>query len=333
MSDYIIENIRLLNKEAIVDILQYKGEEQQKLFETARTIRNNGRYKNKVELRSVIELSNICSQKCKYCSIANGKDAIYTMDKESILKNIITLANMGRLTFLLQSGENHNQKFIEDIAYCCKEVKKLFPDIRLILCLGNLSYDQYKLLKDSGVSRYILKFEIADSEYHRFCRPADSIENRLEHIQMLSDLGYQVGSGNIVGLPEQTFDHLYKDLQLINELDLSMVSATRFVSNPLSVFKDYPCGDIDLTLNFLSVLRILKPDALIPSTTSLAVSKEKGQANGLMAGCNTITIHDGTPEELEQNYSIYSQNRFVPREQYCRDIIEQCDMIPVKYLL
>lgn len=333
MSDFIIENIKQLNKDVIKEILQYKGDNQQELFETARNVRNNGKYGNNVELRSVIELSNICSQKCKYCSIANGKDTIFTMDKESILKNIITLANIGRRTFLLQSGENHTQKFIEDIAYCCQEVIKIFPDIRLILCLGNLSYEQYKLLKESGVSRYILKFEISDSEFHRFCRPADTIENRLEHIQMLFDLGYQVGSGNIVGLPEQTFDHLYKDLQLINKLDLSMVSATRFVSNPLSAFKDYPCGDIDLTLNFLSVLRILKPDALIPSTTSLAVSKDKGQANGLLAGCNTITIHDGTPEEFEQNYSIYSQNRFVPREQYCRDIIEHCNMIPVKYLL
>ena len=333
MNNFIVESIRTLNKDGIFKILQYTGSEQQELFETAREIRSNGRFGNNVELRSVVELSNICSQRCKYCSIAKDRESIYTLDKETILNRILQLAKIGRRTFLLQSGENHNQKFIEDIAYCSEKVLASYPDLRLILCLGNLSYDQYKLLKDSGAKRYILKFETSNSEHHKFCRPADTAENRIEKIQTLIDLGYQVGSGNIVGLPEQTLEHLYEDLVLINKLDLAMVSATRFVSNPLSVFGNYPSGDINLTLNFLAILRILKPDSLIPSTTSLSINKDQGQVNGLLAGCNTVTIHDGTPVEFEQNYSIYSQDRFSPGEEYCREIIEKCNMTPVSYLL
>lgn len=331
--DLIVDSIKSLDKNEIVNILQYKGNDQQNLFEIARSVRNNGKFANNVELRSVIELSNVCSQRCKYCSIYENKEAIYTLDKKTILDRMLQLAGIGRRTFLLQSGENHNQKFIEDVAECCFEISSLYPDIRLILCLGNLSYEQYKLLKDSGATRYILKFETSDSEHHKFCRPSDTIENRLEHIQMLIDLGYKVGSGNIVGLPGQTFLHLYKDLELINNLDLAMVSATRFVSNPKSVFGNYPSGDIDITLNFLAILRILKSDALIPSTTSLSINKDNGQLNGLLAGCNTVTIHDGTPKEFEQSYSIYSSDRFSPGEEYCRNIVKQCGMSAVKFLL
>ena len=333
MKKFIEESIRNLDKDGIFKILQFKGGDQQQLFEVAREVRQKGRFGNNVELRSVIELSNICAQRCKYCSIAKDKESIYTMDKETILKRIMQLADLGRRTFLLQSGENSNQKFVEDIAYCCKKATEMYPDIKLILCMGNLSKDQYQLLKDSGATRYILKFETSNSEHHKFCRPADTIENRLEHIKTLIDMGYQVGSGNIVGLPEQTLEHLYEDLTLIKNLDLAMVSATRFVSNPSSVFGNYPSGDIDLTLNFLSILRILKPDSLIPSTTSLSINKDNGQLNGLLAGCNTVTIHDGTPREFEQNYSIYSQDRFSPGEEFCRSIVEKCGMVPVKSLI
>lgn len=333
MGNDIIDSIKSLNKDAIIKILQYSDEKQQQLFSIAREMRNNGKFGKKVELRSVIELSNICSQKCNYCSISKDKDSFYTLEKESVIERISRLADIGRKTFLLQSGENNNKKFIENVAYCCNKSIEKYPDLRIILCMGNLSYAQYKLLRESGASRYILKFETSNSEHHKFCRPTDSIENRLNHIKMLIDLGFKVGSGNIVGLPEQTFENLYEDLVLINKIDLSMVSATRFISNPQSVFRIYENGDLNLTLNYLAILRILKPDALIPSTTSLASPGVNGQLNGLLAGCNTVTIHDGTPDEFQQKYSIYSPKRFSPNEQYCRDIVTQCNLQPVPYLI
>jgi len=329
----IIEAISNLKEDKIKEILLYKGKEQEFLFEVARKIREKSKFQNKVELRSVIELSNICSQKCRYCSISKDGKPSFVLSKEVVLNNVDFLAKKGRRTFLLQSGENSNQKFVDDVAYCCSEITKKYPNSKIILCLGNLSYEQYKLLKESGASRYILKFETSDSKHHKFCRPSDTIENRLKHIETLLELGFQVGSGNIVGLPEQTLDNLIADLKLINKLKLSMVSATRFISSENSEFKNYSNSDIDLTLNFLAILRILKPNCLIPSTTSLAINKNQGQINGLMAGCNTITIHDGTPEEFEKNYAIYSQNRFSPNEQYCREIIEQCKLEASNYLI
>lgn len=329
----ITYSIKTLNREDIKQILQYKNEEQEELFSIARNIRNQGKFKNNVELRSVIELSNICAQNCRYCSMGKNGKSFYTLSKETILNRIKFLADSGRRTFLLQSGENRNQKFIDDISYCCSEAVKLYPDIKLILCMGNLSKEQYRQLKESGASRYILKFETSDSEHHKFVRPTDTIQNRLECIKNLIDLGFQTGSGNIVGLPGQTLDNLTDDLILLNNLKLSMVSATKFIPNEFSEFKDYPMGDVNITLNFISVLRILKPDCLIPSTTSLSTGNENGQLKGLNAGCNTVTIHDGTPKEFEENFSIYSEKRFSPAEEYCREIIKKANLIPQKYLI
>ena len=329
----IINSIKTLDRENIKKILLFNDENQEELFYIARNIRSKGKFKNNVELRSVIELSNICAQNCRYCSMGKNGKKIYTLSKETILNRIKILADLGRRTFLLQSGENRNQKFIDDVSFCCSESLKIYPDIKFILCMGNLSAEQYKQLKESGASRYILKFETSDSEHHKFIRPSDTIENRLNCIKTLINLGFQTGSGNIVGLPNQTLDNLVDDLILINNLNLSMVSATKFIPNEFSEFKNFPIGDVNLTLNFLAILRILKPDCLIPSTTSLSTGNEDGQLKGLLAGCNTVTIHDGTPKEFEENFSIYSEHRFSPAEEYCREIIKKANLIPQKYLI
>ncbi len=329
----IISNIRNLEKEKIIEILQYKDVNHLKLLNIARDIRNNGKFKNKAELRSVIEISNICSQKCKYCSIGNKKEGKFIQNKNDIIKKVRMLADKGRRTFLLQSGESKNQKFIDDISSCCEEIKNINSDIQIILCLGNLTKRQYKQLKDAGADRYVLKFETSNAEHHKFCRPSDNIENRLECINNLIDLDFKVGSGNIVGLPMQTLDNLYEDLVLINSLKLSMVSATKFIPNEFSEFRNYPAGDINLTLNFIAVLRILKPECLIPSTSSLSIDNKNGQYEGLMAGCNTVTIHDGTPKEFEKQFMIYSKDRFTPAEEFCRNIIKDASMIPENKLI
>ena len=328
----IVENIRNLNKEKIIEYLQYKNDNHKNLLKLARDIRNNGKFQNKAELRSVIEISNICVQKCKYCSICSNNNTFILSEKD-IINRIKLLAERGRRTFLLQSGENRTQKFIDTISNCLKEAKRINPDIQIILCLGNLTRKQYEQLKDAGADRYVLKFETSDSKHHKFCRPSDSIENRLECINNLIDIGFKVGSGNIVGLPEQTYENLYQDLVLINNLKLSMVSATKFIPNEFSEFRNYPAGDINLTLNFIAILRILKPECLMPSTSSLAVSNENGQYEGLMAGCNTVTIHDGTPKEYEKYFSIYSESRFTPAEEFCRQIIKKAEMSPENFLI
>lgn len=328
----LIENIQSLNVNILKECLEYKGEQQKKLFELARNVRDSGQFGNKVEIRSVIEVSNICRQACKYCSIWKNKNN-YVLTGQEILKRILYLAGFGRRTFLIQSGEYAEQTFIDDLCSCCSEALKIYPDLKFILCLGNLSKKQYKQLKNSGANRYILKFETGNSKHHEYCRPNDTLENRLGCIQTLIDLGFQVGTGNIVGLPGQTLEDLANDLVLTTKFDISMVSATKFITSENSEFKNEKSGDIDLTLNFIAILRILHPNCLIPTTSSLETKDKNGQLQGLLAGCNTVTIHDGTPKQNENKYQIYSKKRFTPSEQHCLNIIKSAEMVAQNYLI
>lgn len=328
----LIKYILSLNNKVLKECLEYKGSQQEELFELARNVRDSGPFGNYVELRSVIEVSNICRQACKYCSIWKNKNN-YVLTGQEIFERVLYLANIGRRTFLLQSGEYAEQKFIDTLCSCCSEALKIYPDLKFILCLGNLSKKQYKQLKDSGVNRYILKFETGNPEHHKYCRPKDTLENRLECIQTLIDLGFQVGTGNIVGLPGQTLDDLVNDLILTTKFDISMVSATKFIPSENSEFKNEKGGDIDLTLNFIALLRILHPNCLIPTTSSLETKDKNGQLQGLLAGCNTVTIHDGTPKENESKYQIYSKKRFTPSENHCLNIITSAGMVAQNYLI
>lgn len=328
-----LEKIKYLDRNLLKQKLLAKDEEQQELFEFARKVRNSGRFGNKVEFRSVIELSNICRQKCRYCSIGRDNSNTYKLSYDEIFSVIKKLTERGRRTFLLQSGESVSQSFIDEITQVCKDSVALCPDIKIILNLGNLEDEQYIQLKKAGAKRYLLKFETSNSELHRYCRPSDSFENRIAHIKKLIDLGFQTGTGNIVGLPKQTVEDLIDDLILTTKLNLSMVSASKFIPNSQTEFKDEPMGDINLTLNYIALLRILNPNCLIPSTSSMKSNGIDGQLMGLLAGCNTVTVHDGTPTAKEADFNIYSKDRFTPQEDYCHQIIEQANMVAAPYLL
>lgn len=327
------EKVKLLDRKLLKQKLLAKDDEQEKLFEYARNVRNSSKFGKNVEFRSVIELSNICRQKCRYCSIGRDNSNSYKLTYEEIFSVIKRLTSRGRRTFLLQSGESVSRSFIDEISKVCKDSVELCPDIKIILNLGNLEDEQYLQLKNSGAKRYLLKFETSNSELHKFCRPSDSFENRLAHINKLIDMGFQVGTGNIVGLPRQTVDDLIDDLILTTKLNLSMVSASKFIPNSQTEFKEEPMGDIDLTLNYIALLRILNPNCLIPSTSSMKSNGIDGQLMGLLAGCNTVTVHDGTPTSKEADFNIYTKDRFTPQEDYCYKIIEQADMMPAPYLL
>ena len=329
-----IDKIRQLDSDYIKKCLLCADEEQEELFAAAREVRDNGRFGRKVELRSVIEISNRCRQQCRYCTMGRENQVHYfALNQDEIYASMERLANVGRRTFLLQSGENPDEEFIENVRLGCARFLADCPEAKIVLCLGNLSYEQYVALRKAGAQRYILKFESSRPEHYHFCKPKDELSNRLACIDNLFKAGFQVGTGNITGLPEQTMDDLVSDIALTTKYPLSMVSSTKFCANERSEFRDYPNGDINMTLNMQSILRILHPDCLIPSTSSLTLGKKNGQLLGLLAGCNTVTIHDGTAKDLKKEYPIYSDQRFTPSEEFCRDLVRQAGMEPVSYLI
>jgi len=308
-------------------VLQLKGSEEHELFAAAREARQKFFPENRAQARSVIEISNICRQRCRYCSIG-GKDQRfnYSLDSNQMEMLMDYLYNDGRRVVLLQSGENPSEKFIREVETAVRVIKEKHSDFRIILCMGDLTRDQYQRLYDAGASDYVIKFEASNEKLFNACKPNDNLENRLECIRNLADIGYRVGSGNIVGLPGQTLDDLVSDIKLVHDLPLGMNSTTIFIPAENSDFVNEPAGDPNLTLNMMAIMRIMNPSRLMPTTSSLEKMIEDGQYLGLMAGANTVTIHDGTPEELQEYFPIYSTHRVRPQIEHFRDILQRANM-------
>lgn len=310
-------------KDVLYAALLFKNRQRAELFKLARKSRTDFFPAETVEVRSAIEISNICQRNCNFCNInfySKNKKS-YLLEYSEIIKIIKHLYAKGRKVFLLQSGENKSQKHIDLICKCLTNLKQRFQDLTIILCLGNLPPDQYKKLRVSGADRYILKFETSNPALYKRIKPDDSLGKRIKAIKMLSELGFKVGSGNIIGLPNQTIGDIVNDLLFIRNFNLTMVSTSIFIPGENSNYWDKPKGNLDIALNYMALMRILYPQMLIPSTSSLEKAQANGQYLGLMAGANAVTIHDGTPEELKKHYPIYSIKRFTPDEKRIRKIV------------
>ncbi|MGN0327725.1 MAG: radical SAM protein [Lachnospira sp.] len=310
--------------EVLKQALQLEGDDQLRLFEIARLLRSKSFPDNTVQVRSVIEISNICRQKCKYCIIgANDQKVNYSLNREEIFTLMDYLFQKGRRTILLQSGENLNSDFVNDVAEAIEQIKQRHAELRIILCMGDMSREVYQRLYNAGASDYILKFETSNSALFSYCKPNDTLQNRLECIKNLAEIGFRVGSGNIVGLPGQTLDDLVNDLLLIHKLPLAMNSTTIFIPAEKSVFENEPAGNAVYTLNMMALMRIMNPYRYMPTTSSLEKMITDGQYLGLMAGANTVTIHDGTPEDLKDLFPIYSTKRVRPQKDHFVDIVSR----------
>lgn len=286
-TEHIISSLRQneFTDAVLAEALDLTGEAQHQLFELAQQARHVAFPDDEVQVRSVIEISNVCRQKCRYCAIGGKEQKFnYTLDSNAIFLLMEYLYNKGRRNILLQSGENVNDTFINDVVDAIDSVKQHHDDLRIILCMGDLSESQYQRLFNAGATDYILKFEASNRDLFSYCKPNDSLENRLECINQLHKIGYRIGSGNIVGLPKQTLNDLVTDLQLIHALPLSMNSATIFIPAENSAFANEPAGNPIHTLNMMALMRIMNPNRLMPTTSSLEKMIPDGQYLGLQAG-------------------------------------------------
>lgn len=315
-------------KDTASRVLLSKGEEQKQLFQLAQKKRDEYFPSKKVEVRRVIELSNICQQDCNFCNINSySKKKKYLIGFDTFLHQAEYVYNKSTKVLLLQSGENRSQSYVDFVSKCIASAKEKYNDLTIILCLGNLNYEKYKQLRESGADRYILKFETSNPVLYKQIKPGDSLNERLECINMLGELGYEVGSGNIIGLPNQTIEDIVNDLFFIEKLKLKMISTSVFIPGEESNYRSEQSGDLDITLNYMALMRIKYPRMLIPSTSSLEKARAGGQYLGLTAGANTVTIHDGTPVECKEFFPIYSVRRFTPAEDYVKEIVARANLI------
>jgi len=307
--------------------LQLSGPDQEQLFALARTRREECFPTHEVEVRSVIEVSNICQQGCNFCNMGIGSSRKrYIISFQELMHLTDFIYSQGRRVLMLQSGESKSESFVKHVCRCVKEIKHRYPDLELILCLGNLKDDQYKRLKEAGAERYLLKFETANPILYRSLKPRDTLENRLSCLDTLQRIGFKLGSGDIIGFPGQTIDDVVDDLFLMGKLNLSMVSCTVFIPGEDSHLREAPIGNVEWAFNMMALMRIMYPNRLMPTTSSLEKARHNGQYTGLMAGANTVTIHDGTPSELKELFPIYSVLRFAPTVDYMKRIVKKAGL-------
>lgn len=263
-------------------------------------------YGNKVFIRGLIEISNICKNDCLYCGIrASNRDCKrYRLEKDDIISCCDIGYPLGFRTFVLQGGEDgyYTDDVVCDIV---SKIKKKYPDCAVTLSLGERSKDSYKRLFDAGADRYLLRHETADKEHYQKLHPDKmSFEKRMECLYNLKSIGYQVGAGFMVGSPYQTVDTLAKDLEFIQDFSPNMCGIGPFLPHGATPFANEPAGDVSLTLYLLSIIRIMKPSILLPATTALGSATDDGRERGILAGANVI-MPNLSPEATRKKYELY----------------------------
>lgn len=301
--------------------LRARGAEQEELFAKARRVRNE-HFGPTVVLRGVIEVTNVCRVNCDYCPMRRDNTAMndrYFMGIDEIVERAERIRDMGIDVVLLQGGETRREATVVEAAI--PRIQELFDHrVEILLNLGNMRKGQYQRLRAAGATSYILKHETSDARLHESVRH-ERLDERLRCMRDLLSLGYKVGTGLISGLPGQTIDSVIDDIELAGQLGVHMCSVSPFVPAPNTPLQLASTGSVDEALNVLACLRICYPGMLIPSVSALEKNAAGGQARGLAAGANVMTVNF-TGEADRQRYLIYGKDRFVVGIQHVRELVE-----------
>lgn len=307
-----------LRKEMVMELIQngdasddvflallQTDEYDEMLREAADRIRRE-RYGEDVYIRGLIEFTNYCKNNCYYCGIRCGNKKVdrYRLNKEEILDCCQEGYRLGFRTFVLQGGEDphYTDEVLCDIV---ASIRAEFPDCAITLSAGERSRESYQALYDAGVNRYLLRHETADGEHYGKLHPETmSLSYRMECLVALKEIGFQVGSGFMVGSPYQTPETILKDIRFLQKLKPDMIGIGPYLTHKDTPFWDFENGSFELTLRLVSILRILFPWALIPSTTALGTIRPDGREKGLQAGANVV-MPNLSPTGVRKLYTLY----------------------------
>lgn len=263
-------------------------------------------YGTEVYIRGLIEFTNYCKNNCYYCGIRrDNKDALrYRLTLEDIMECCHEGYNLGFRTFVLQGGEDGF--FTRDkICEMVSTIKRAYPDCAVTLSIGEWDKEDYQAFYDAGADRYLLRHETACEEHYGMLHPDDmSLAKRKECLFDLKDIGFQVGSGFMVGSPYQTIDNLVDDIFFLGKLKPHMIGIGPFITHKDTPFKDRKNGTLDMTLKLISILRLSHPKSLIPATTALGTIHPDGRELGLKAGANII-MPNLSPISVREKYLLY----------------------------
>lgn len=304
----LIDNLRkneILSYDEYLFLIQNRLICSEYLYKNATEVREKY-YGKDIYIRGLIEFTNYCKNDCLYCGIrrSNKNAERYRLDKNEILDCVDLGYKLGFRTFVLQGGEDG---YFTDEIMCdiVRSIKSKYSDCAITLSLGERSFESYRLLKEAGADRYLLRHETATKAHYEKLHPKEmSFENRLDCLKNLKSLGYQIGAGFMVGSPYQTEENLVNELLFLKELRPHMVGIGPFISHKDTPFKDKPSGTVDLTLFILGLIRLTLPKVLLPATTALGTIDPLGRENGIKAGANVL-MPNLSPAGVRKKYMLY----------------------------
>ncbi len=274
----------------------------------------------KVYLRGLIEFSNICINDCNYCGIRKSNSEVkrYTLSKEEIIESAKWAAKFNYGSVVLQSGDRTDEQFIDFVIDLVRSIKQettseIYPNgLGITLCVGEQTYETYKKFFDAGAHRYLLRIETTNPILFSEIHPKEqTIETRIEALKSLKKAGFQVGTGVMIGLPNQTIEDLANDILFFRDFDIDMIGMGPFIPHHAT-----PLGHLletaeqenkqryELTLKMIAVCRIVLKDVNIAATTALQAIHPTGREEGLRHGANII-MPQTTPTEVRQEYMLY----------------------------
>lgn len=289
-----------LDLSEIINLLNSDGVE---LYKAADEIRKEY-VGDDVHLRALIEFTNICKNTCKYCGIRSANKNVnrYRLTKDEILSIAKHGVDIGFKTIVLQGGED--SYFTKDLmCEIISEIKSL-GDVALTLSIGERSFEDYKAFKDAGADRYLLRIETTDENLYRNMHPGMNFENRKRCLYDLKSLGFETGTGCLIGLPNQTIESLARDILFFKELDADMIGVGPLIPHPDTPLANEEVGSFDLALKVMAITRLLLPNINIPATTAMETLRKDGRKIALECGAN-VFMPNITGSINAHKYEIY----------------------------
>lgn len=304
----VLAHTHTLNEKQLHSLIQQllKDEQlSQYLYQKARDVATQI-FGKQIYIRGLIEISNYCKNDCYYCGIrrSNHKIHRYRLTLKDIMACCEEGYELGFRTFVLQSGED---LYYQDEIMCeiISSIKTRFPDCAITLSLGEKSLHTYERYKEAGADRYLLRHETIDEVHYGKLHPKElQLKKRIECLDDLKKIGFQVGSGVMVGSPYQSIHMLVQDLIFLKQLQPAMIGIGPYLPHKDTPFHDQQKGSMDLTLILISILRLMHPYALIPATTALSTIHPQGREKGILAGANVV-MPNLSPSINRKDYALY----------------------------
>ena len=289
-----------MNKKEIIELLSDNSnfdELREKADKTRKEYKGDG-----VHLRGLIEFSNHCTRNCTYCGIRRDNKNLerFRLDRDEIIEIAKHGKELGYKTIVLQSGEDLTYS-IDKLQEIIAEIKKL--DFALTLSLGEKTYEEYRAYKDAGADRYLLRIETTNNELYKKLHPNSSHANRFKCLEHLKELGFEVGTGIMTGLPEQSLESIAEDILFFKKIDADMIGLGPFVPSPDTPLAHNTGGSFELAIRAMAIVRILMPEINILATSAMETIKENGRFIALNSGANVV-MPNLAPKSAKL-YSIY----------------------------